>query len=378
MDVHSPVLEQLVAGFPLVSSGPISAQEILNDILTDHGMRKPTPIPVSLNHPTRFQVDYRSLLDLTSHTGLKSVLADEDKFFDKHRLTVTEFLLLLSCVKPAIERTREKSTVASHHSSHAHTKLNAGEQLLLWLYWTSGCPLSLVTDLFGNLHETTLYRMVDHVTLCINSVLGDTVQWPTAEERRGLYGYLSVCDKAVAILDGTHCEIKKPTENQRMFHSGHKHKHTQNYLVCVNAFAHIIYVDGPYPGRANDRGLFNQCSLACRPTDFVSEGEVILADGGFIGGEPLLAPVHSDIIMHAESEEEKEMLLDFNDELSEGRVLVEDVFSWLKARAWILSVRFPRKRERQGDVFFATCCMYNFIRMLRMEYANAGRVDMSP
>jgi hypothetical protein len=187
-----------------------------------------------------------------------------------------------------------------------------------------------------------------------------------------MHGWFAVCDKAVAILDGTHCEIKKPTENQRKYRSGYKHKHTQNYLVCTDAFALVIYIAGPYPGKENDRGDFNKCSLALHPADYVSEGEVILADGGFIGGEPLLTPIHADIIKGAESEGERDMLMDFNEELTEGRVLVEDVFGWLKARARILDGRFPRKRERQSDVFIATCCVYNFVRLLRMDYANSG------
>jgi hypothetical protein len=231
----------------------------------------------------------------------------------------------------------------------------------------------MVNSLFGHLHVSTLYRTVDHVTHCINTVLGDLIHWPSAKERKDMYGWLAVCDKAIAILDGTHCEIEKPSENQREYHSYYKHKHTQNYLVCVNPFALVIYVDGPYPGRGNDRGLFNQCSLALRPAEFVSEGEVILADGGFMGGEPLLVPVHADTIKRAGSKEEAQMYVDFNDELSEGRVLVEDVFGWLKHRARILSKKFPRKREIQGQLFLATCCIYNFVRMRRIEFAHSEK-----
>ncbi len=109
----------------------------------------------------------------------------------------------------------------------------------------------------------------------------------------------------------------------------------------------------------------------------MSESEVILADGGFIGGEPLLTPIHADIIKRAESEGERDMLMNFNDELTEGRVLVEDVFGWLKARARILDGRFPRKRERQADVFIATCCVYNFVRLLRMDFANACTININ-
>jgi DDE superfamily endonuclease len=92
-----------------------------------------------------------------------------------------------------------------------------------------------------------------------------------------------------------------------------------------------------------------------------------------MGGGPLLVPVHIDVMRAAKSREEVEMYTDFNDEMSEARVLVEDVFSWLKHRARILEVRFPRQRKKQSDVFVATCCVYNYIRMRRMEYAHESK-----
>jgi hypothetical protein len=226
-----------------------------------------------------------------------------------------------------------------------------------------------LTDLFGSLHETTLTRMIDHVSHCIEWTLGDLISWPTAEERKDLYGWVGVHDKAVAFLDGTHVPISKPTRNPSAHWSTYKQKYTQNYLVCVNPFALIIYIDGPFPGRGNDRGAFNQCSLATDFKDFVSEGEVIVADGGFMGGPQLLVPAHSYDITHAKDEEEKQWLLDFNDELSEGRVLVEDVFGWLKSGARILEGRYRRKKASQAPVFKAMCCVYNFTRMMRIEYA---------
>jgi hypothetical protein len=182
-----------------------------------------------------------------------------------------------------------------------------------------------------------------------------------------------VSSNAIALLDGTHCEIKKPAENQKAFYSGYKNIHSQNYLVVVNPFALVIYVDGPYPGRMNDRACWNQSPLAISPSAFLSEGELIIADGGFIGGEGLLCPVDAMTIGRLESKEEQQRLLSFNDEITEARVLVEDVFSWLKARARILGTRFPRKREMQSDVFVATCCLYNFVRLKRIEFSNEWR-----
>ena len=373
----SPSVALLLAQSSLVVDSPASKQEMLNSVLEDTGYRKPRQIPVSLTHPPRFAVPYGRVLDLTQHTAVRSVLADETVFFDKHRMSITEFLLLLALVEPAIGLTRHSDTAPTHETPHAHSKLNSAEQLLLWLYWTKGTPLSALTDLFGQLHSTTLTRMIDHVTHCINNTLSGVIQWPTAEERKNCYGWVAVCDKAVSYLDGTHIPISRPDTNPAPYWSTYKSKYTQNYLVCVSPFALITYIDGPFPGRGNDRGAFNQCSLATNYTDFVSDGEVIIADGGFMGGPQLLVPFHSDTITHAESEEEKANMLTFNDELSEGRVLVEDVFGWLKMTARVLEGRWRRSKRKQPEVFKAVCCVYNYVRMMRIEYAQHVRHESS-
>jgi hypothetical protein len=94
-----------------------------------------------------------------------------------------------------------------------------------------------------------------------------------------------------------------------------------------------------------------------------------------MGGPQLLVPFHADTITHAADEEEKLDMLSFNDELSEGRVLVEDVFGWLKSTARILESRFRRNRKRQPAIFRATCCVYNYVRMMRIEYAQHLRAN---
>ena len=79
--------------------------------------------------------------------------------------------------------------------------------------------MEVLTNLFGQLHKTTLFRMINHVQWRINSTFASLIQWPTAEERRDLYGYFAVYDKAVAILDGTHLPINRPVRDGQPFWS---------------------------------------------------------------------------------------------------------------------------------------------------------------
>ena len=110
-----------------------------------------------------------------------------------------------------------------------------------------GCftlPTSLFSHLcvdFNPLHRTTLYRIVDHVTFCMNEALDDMISWPSSEMRQQWHGRMSVCTGGVAVLDGTHCPIQAPSQLSNLYYSGYKCKHTQNYLCCVNYMGIIVY-----------------------------------------------------------------------------------------------------------------------------------------
>jgi len=100
----------------------------------------------------------------------------------------------------------------------------------------------------------------------------------------------------------------------------------------------------------------------------VSPGELIIADGGFIGGSPLICPFHVNDIRSASSVEEQQSMLEFNSELTSNRIIVEDVLGWIKSRAKILGRTYHRKKESQAAVLRAACCFNNYIRTHRVQY----------
>jgi hypothetical protein len=223
--------------------------------------------------------------------------------------------------------------------------------------------------MFTHLDDTTVLRYADHVSWCVNTELGYVIAWPTAEQRKHLYGWFSICNEAFAVIDGTHCPVRRPLHNESDYYSGYKCTHTQNYLVCVDVFGVVIYVEGPFPGHDNDRAVYKQSDLYTHPERYVIEGEKILADGGFIGGEPLLVPVHGTVIEARDDEKDVQMLHQINDEFTANRLIVEDVLGWIKARAHLLDVVYSRQKGRQAEVFKAACCLHNFIRIHRIDYA---------
>ena len=203
----------------------------------------------------------------------------------------------------------------------------------------------------------------------MNEMLDECIAWPSPEERQSLYGMMSVHQHAIAVLDGTHCRLQAPKDCNNLFFSGYKHMHTQNYLVCVDYLGMVRYVEGPWEGRPNDRACYNECKLNTQQAEFVSGDEKILADGGFVGGPGLLVPIHQDTYSQPLTERARQGMMNYNEEFTANRLIVEDVFGWLKERACVLNSAWARHREKQETVFYAACKLHNFTRMIRIDYA---------
>jgi len=94
------------------------------------------------------------------------------------------------------------------------------EMVLLWLVAVDGVCSAFVGMAFGGIGRTTVSRIVDHVTFAVIQCWKSEVTWPDEDERRDTYGMLSCYEKAVGIMDGTHCEIEVPKWDEYGFFSG--------------------------------------------------------------------------------------------------------------------------------------------------------------
>lgn len=365
-------LKQVLALIPFVLDDHLSPHQLNIQTLNDMNLINLQSVP-DLTAPLNLgSAQSSSVISSINIPQLRQLFSDPVKFYQHTRFTVTEFTQLHSQLEERLRLTRRTKNSHSHQSKHmVRVKLTIAEQLFLWTMSINGTRITDLELIFAHLSYMTISRYCDHVTDVINSCFAHYIKWPSPEERRASYGMFSVHDKIIAVLDGTHCEIERPLHNEQSFWSGHKHLHTQNYLVAVNPLGVIIFVSQPYPGSWNDRGCYNISRIATHPSQFVSDGELILADGGFMGGYPLMVPLHKSIIDETKTTAERNEMLDHNIELSENRILVEDSFSWLKHTARVLEQRFTRERHTQGQIFHAACCWYNALRLLRIDYARS-------
>ena len=339
------------------------------DLLEQLHLRHLQPLPITHQQQNDGSSPSPPTQRVTSIASLQQLFDNPVLFYDHTLLSITEFFLLHSHLEDAILNSRSHIKSSSSHQHIMPTKLNTVEQLMLWIFHISDDRTKTLSLMFKHIDATTVLRYVDHITWCINTELDDVVAWPSAEQRRALYGWFSICDTAIAVLDGTHCPIQRPVDNEINYYSGYKHRHTQNYLVCVDAVGVVIYMEGPFNGHDNDRTVFKQSDLYNHPERYLEEGEKILADGGFVGGGSLLVPIHGAVIERRDDENERQLMKEINDEFTGNRLIVEDVFGWIKARAHVLDVVYGRQKERQGEVFKAACRLHNFVRIHRIDYA---------
>jgi len=119
----------------------------------------------------------------------------------------------------------------------------------------------------------------------------------------------------------------------------------------------------------NDRDDYTNSDLFINHDSYLDNNEYILADGGFVNGPGLLVPIHKTVLNSATDDEYRKAIIDYNKEFTSNRLIVEDVFSWLKSTACILNTAYPRHLDTQAGLFKAACRLHNFKRMFRMEYA---------
>ena len=196
----------------------------------------------------------------------------------------------------------------------------------------------------------------------MNEVLHNCISWPTSAEKEALYGKMSIHQHAIAVLDGTHCRTQAREQLNNTHYSGYKHTHTQNYLCCVDYMGMIIHIEGPFPGRPNARACYNRSDLSLNQQKYLSGDEKILADGGFMGGPGLIVPIHSDTYSQPMDEGARRGMMSYNAEFTANRLIVEDVFGWLKQRACVLNTAWERHLDKQGAIFTAACKLHNFTR----------------
>lgn len=117
------------------------------------------------------------------------------------------------------------------------------------------------------------------------------LQWPQAREREmHLRNVIPAFPLADGHVDGTEVSWQKADSST---YSGKAGRHTLLHQVTSTWYGRIIHVVSGEKGSTNDRALFTKSALFINQHLYFSEGEYLIADGGYAGDGPIRTPITS-------------------------------------------------------------------------------------
>jgi uncharacterized protein YdcH (DUF465 family) len=212
----------------------------LHSDLDELGLTNVSHLPMSYLD-THLQPQYDTFIaSLPTTCGYRLLSRNAKRFEAMLRVSVPEFFILYGELEPFIMQSRSTYTddIQGDEEHYRPSSLHPVDQLCVWLFRADDTDADLLGVLFNDVHRTTIDRVMDHVSHAIITAWNDETEWPDEEERRMYYNRFSLYDKIVACLDGTHCRIRVPVDNEdeAKHFSGYKKYHTQNYLIAAKHY----------------------------------------------------------------------------------------------------------------------------------------------
>ncbi|KAH9360652.1 hypothetical protein HPB48_004784 [Haemaphysalis longicornis] len=163
-----------------------------------------------------------------------------------------------------------------------------------------------------------------------------------------------------AFIEGTARPICRPTQEQRLYFSGHKRVHALKYqsLMCPNGL--ICQLDGPYPGSRHDAGILRESELY-EKLEAVVQGHryVIYGDPAYPLRPLLMKPYGGALVTRAEESFNKAMsTVRQAVEWGFGRIIAEFAFLDLKKNQKIMLQAVPRMYRVATLLTNCHSCMY--------------------
>lgn len=160
----------------------------------------------------------------------------------------------------------------------------------------------------------------------------------------------------VYIIDGTERPIQRDTYDQETFYSGKKKAHTLKNALIVSTLGLIMWLGETHVGKVHDKPMVEFLKFTTPIT--------MLADLGFKGWNPqnvtLILPYKKPRNTKTEKRQLTQNQKDFNKELSQKRVKVENVLAHIKI---LRIVKDKNRNYRLGfreNLMKTACGLYNF------------------
>lgn len=195
------------------------------------------------------------------------------------------------------------------------------------LIWLRHYPTNTVLAAMFGTNTSTVTRIIRSTIPIMYHHLKHFVSWPTAQEWSLMQKTWEMFPTAVGCIDGTLHKINRPTENQQLFYSGHRHFHGMSTQVIVDVHRNIRYVKSGFQGSANDAGQFLHLPSIGpgKELDFPPDC-CLLGDKAYANRYPVITPFRRNQIGAGL---DGDIQLIFNIELARHRVIIEHTISYI-------------------------------------------------
>lgn len=237
--------------------------------------------------------------------------------------------------------------------------ISTAEQLYMTLWYLGGTDsIVKIANLFG-VSESSVIVCRERIMGAILSLKSRFIAWPQNEtllqtvdnfsRRNGFPGIIGA-------LDGTHIEIKAPSENQQSYINRKKYHSLQLQAVCNSE---MLFTDcfAGYPGSCHDSRVLRNSPLGANGLQLCN-GNHIIADGGYPLRRWILTPYRDN--GHLTQEQKN-----YNYKLSSNRVVVERAFGLLKGRFRRLRYLDTQKIQTAVEIIMTACVLHNVCLMQR-------------
>lgn len=172
-------------------------------------------------------------------------------------------------------------------------------------------------------------------------------------------------ERVVLAIDCSEQRVQSSTskEIENLIFSGKYMEHTFTILVGCSPDGKVILVSKTYCGRKTDAQVLHFTEL----WKFFEKDEFIVADEGFPG---LLNFHESTLIKNHPSEEFSKNLVEFNRECDRRRIVIENVFAWVKKFGITRQVLRFKKDLNQNSLQISLdihnkiwCCILAFLNV---------------
>ena len=154
------------------------------------------------------------------------------------------------------------------------------------IIWLRSYPTFRHLSLIFDVSQTLVHDTVHEIWPILHQLFKGLIAWPSLQEWDMLRGNWPELVEAVGCIDVTSHRTNRPSENQVLFYSGHRHMHCVHTQIVIDNTKKVLYLKSGFLGNNNDTTTF-------RLMDPIGPAEVLrFPQNSFLLGDTIYPSEH--------------------------------------------------------------------------------------